>query len=99
MMNHRFRTPSLLVLGLLLAGCEDESKDSPPVAARKWAAAMNIPVDGVQCAGTDSDGDGYVSCDLAVRGDKAQVLSIQCASRFSFTSGCKSTQPKVVVRP
>ena len=86
-----------------LSGCMDVHNPPPPDAARAWAKEMGIEVAGVQCAQTDSDRDGYVSCDLRVKGDKVEMLSLQCATELQstfdgrVTGGCKSTQPKTTV--
>lgn len=86
----------LVLLGILLAfpaasAC-NSGNPSPEAAARAWGTKMGITFDAVSCAGTDSDGDGYVSCDARVHGDKLEVLSLQCASSYSWTTeGCKQT--------
>jgi hypothetical protein len=36
----------------------------------------------------DSDGDGYVSCTIAVEGT-AQPLAIECKSDWAFGTGCR----------
>ncbi|MDO8463288.1 MAG: hypothetical protein Q7S96_03380 [bacterium] len=47
---------------------------------------------GRTCAGTDSDGDGYVSCEANVRGllGTEQMVIVECAASFTWASGCKS---------
>lgn len=44
----------------------------------------------VECAGRDTDGNGYVSCTVFVHND-GQVTphAIECASHYSFNKGCR----------
>lgn len=40
----------------------------------------------VVCMDFDTDGDGYVSCDVALDG---RPVALECAVRFASNSGCK----------
>lgn len=52
--------------------------------AKTYAAKMGIKYTGMNCSTTDSDGDGYVSCDLNT---PTGIVSIECAL---WGSGCKA---------
>jgi len=93
-MNYRIVSAALVVACL---GCE--SNEVPPEqAARTFAAALGIKIDGVSCAGVDTDSDGYVTCTVN-RGD-GQLWSLQCAalgaSDFGskYATGCKQSIDK-----
>ena len=64
----------------------------PEDAAKTWAEKLKIPVHGAACTVVDSDGDGYVSCVLAINtGDQPRrYQGLQCAELNSVRSGgCK----------
>lgn len=69
--------------------------------AREHVAALypGTEVVGIVCVGTDSDGDGYVSCTATIRGDSNQTerLDLECARAIGITwqSGCKTAQPNL----
>lgn len=84
---------TLVAALLALAGCN--CKTPPPyVSAGDYAKQLGLHVTGVDCAETDSDLDGYVTCTI---NDDGRLTSIQCASQGSCTTGgCKITQPNVL---
>lgn len=62
--------------------------------ARGWATAMGLEVIGAQCAGMDSDGDGYVSCTVSSReaGGTVKLTPVECAVSF-MPDGCRIPKP------
>lgn len=61
-----------------IAGCvtTDQRKASAERNAAGWCEEMVIDCAGVQCSGTDSDGDGYVSCTVRTVDDKR--IPLEC---------------------
>lgn len=57
--------------------------------ARTHAQKLGWKVTGVACTGTDSDGDGYISCTVALEDGSERAL--ECASGgFDRIQGCKA---------
>lgn len=96
------------------AACNYRVNSVPPEeAASRFAADLGIQVQGKpSCAGVDTDGDGYVSCTLAVApaasGAAPTMLSLDCAGVTNafgacgaqtdqYAVGCKEKQPKIAV--
>lgn len=46
----------------------------------------------VMCQHVDTDANGYVTCTAVRHGSDATPLSLQCAVRLSFNSGCQLTR-------
>lgn len=64
----------------------------PEDAAKAWAEKLKLPVYGASCTSVDSDGDGYVSCVLAINtGDQPRKYQgLQCAEMNTpKAGGCK----------
>lgn len=87
----------------ILAGCgrlTSGQMSQAEAEARSYAGA-NYPdheIVNVDCKGLDSDGDGYVRCNLSVRnGTNTQTPNIECAygKMMSWAEGCQ--QPKAGV--
>ena len=57
--------------------------------ATKYLNNMGYEFKGVSCTGTDSDGDGYISCDVNL--SDGNRLRLDCASGgvMTRTEGCK----------
>lgn len=79
-----------LLIGVLIASCAN----TDPAAATSGAAeyVKHIPnATGVECAQTDSDGDGYCSCTV-FRGAE-EPMQIQCGCEricvWNCARGCK----------
>lgn len=74
---------SRLLIFAFVVACKPPDPGPPPPrpeeSARAWASSLGLKAEGVVCAGTDSDHDGYVSCDLNV--GNGRIESIQCAAR------------------
>lgn len=85
----------LVILGILLGigarACSSCERTGPSAhaAAGMWAQEMGYKVQNVSCASTDSDGNGYVSCTLKTAGDQSTLISLECASGWAFTEGCR----------
>lgn len=82
-----------------LSGATGIDHDAAEGQARQHAKALGLDVQGVTCARTDSDGDGYVSCSIAHRdAGNVQVLPVECAVAVTFNSGCRSQKPATRAR-
>jgi prepilin-type N-terminal cleavage/methylation domain-containing protein len=81
----------LLMAGAFISRCIP-SGDQAEKDARKWAASMGYDIQGMSCVNFDTDGDGYVSCTLNVKGD-AQPVAVECAASTSLNSGCRMQKP------
>lgn len=75
---------------LLLCACGDV--EVAKGYARSYASDLGYSVIGVACTGTDSDGDGYISCTVRVKDDEPLILQCASGSAASFTAGCKAVQ-------
>jgi prepilin-type N-terminal cleavage/methylation domain-containing protein len=90
----------LAILGTVvvtsLRGCGRGSKEDAMASAQQYVGEMGWEYVAGTCAGNDSDGDGYISCDLRVRESKGAEYVVEkhleCASGSvtSTTSGCKA---------
>lgn len=89
---------TLLLFGSMLFNCSGQNGAVAEEEAIRWAAQMGIKPQGVQCARTDTDGDGYVSCSASEKrpDGTTQIHAIECASSFSLNSGCRV--PKLGIR-
>lgn len=56
-------------------------------SAHAYAKELSIAVQGIQCAGIDSDGDGYVSCSIMTKSEK--LLAVECAGALTINQGCR----------
>lgn len=89
---------SLLILSVsLIAGCGigvQDTKQNAERYARTYLRTMkgwNSPV--VQCMGTDSDQNGYVTCEAA-REVGAQTERLECKANWvlEYDTGCRELQ-------
>lgn len=81
-----------LVGAFLWFGAASPRNAVPPEdAARAWAEKLKLPFRGAACTMFDSDGDGYVSCVLALDGpDRVYFQGLQCGEwRSTRAGGCK----------
>jgi prepilin-type N-terminal cleavage/methylation domain-containing protein len=60
--------------------------------AKKFAGELGDTIIKVDCVDRDTNGNGYVTCTI-FRKEK-DPLSIECASRWSFNTGCKIALPQ-----
>ena len=56
--------------------------------AQRYASELGWDVQGISCAGSDSDYDGYVSCTVALK--DGNTHAVECASGWGATSGCRA---------
>lgn len=93
----------LAIASLSVVLCCDPNQVQPIDAARTYSKNLGLKVLGADCAGSDTDHDGYVSCGVNVDdGDsRSHVLSLQCAAfGAEVARGCKPTDAKTpTVRP
>lgn len=80
-------TSILLFVLVSLSACV-ETPGAQEAAATAFLKSLGYEVVGVACTDRDSDNDGYVSCTGRVMGAVPPV-AVECASRWSFTSGCR----------
>lgn len=80
----------MIALALFLANCTEAVEDREREAAA-FASKLGFDTQGVSCANSDSDGDGYVSCTVSVRNEsKLETLAVECASQWRpFMTGCR----------
>jgi prepilin-type N-terminal cleavage/methylation domain-containing protein len=84
----------LLIIGGGIYKFAFNSHDTAESEAAKWAKKMNYDVQGVDCVDLDSDGDGYVSCTIALKGNPNPV-AIECARSMSLNNGCRLQKPAI----
>lgn len=101
---------TLCWMGLQVA-CDRYNKVPPEQSAQKFVDDLGIKIQGKpNCTGVDTDGDGYVTCTVALatpKPDGSQTMSLQCAGvtgdgceqqTSKYATGCKETVPKVQVK-
>jgi len=87
------------VLAFSMVGSCAGNKTEAKAAAKQWAIDMGLDPKGVTCVNRDTNGDGYVSCNVSYsdsRGD-LQVRAVECAAGWaSFNNdGCRTPAVKV----
>jgi hypothetical protein len=90
MQRAKFALLFLFISCTQLAGKPNPTE--PETAAKEWADKLKLPVLGASCTSVDSDGDGYVSCVLAINtGDQPRrYQGLQCAElNTTKAGGCK----------
>ena len=65
------------------------SSEKATLAAHSWCQEMGYQAEKVNCAGNDSDQNGYVSCTVRTSGASSQLISLECASGYGWTEGCR----------
>lgn len=81
----------VLVLNLLGASCESVvgTGEHAEQEARTHAKKLGWRLSGVACTGRDTDGDGYISCTVALEDGTERAL--ECASGgIGRITGCKA---------
>lgn len=68
----------LLLASLLAAACQNVDSDKVDAYAKEYATHFPGST-GVECAKSDTDGDGYVTCTVFMGSD--DPISIQCGAR------------------
>jgi len=66
-------------------------KESAQENANEFISSMELKVDKVQCNGTDSDGDGYVSCMFKMQ--DGSMKQFECAGWTWNGEGCRIPKP------
>jgi len=87
----------IAVVGIVVVGLSavfnlsGANRTTAQTEARAYAQSLGLAVQGVECALSDTDGDGYVSCTLAVREANGSIRlePIECASAITINSGCR----------
>lgn len=79
----------MLALGGVFAAVNlsGTSGDSARGEARKWSAQMGIKIKRMNCQRMDTDGDGYVSCQI--RDSSGRIHYVECAGALTLQSGCR----------
>jgi hypothetical protein len=79
------------IVGRGCASVTGMDKEKAEKEARNFGEGLGLKVKGSQCVQTDSDGDGYVSCTLAVEGanGSTDIKAIECAATVSLNNGCR----------
>lgn len=84
------------VCGVMVSHCgrnmSGEAQIKAQSEADKFLQQMGIKGKAI-CAGTDTDGDGYISCPYVVEG-KDGVQPLECGSGFINSEGCRP--PKAI---
>ena len=79
----------------LLTACSTVKPEVAKKAAREWAANVG-EVRSVTCTGSDSDGDGYISCTAFFVDPSIKPIRLDCgAERFCVANcarGCKEAE-------
>ena len=85
----------------VFSNVSDENSKKANDEARKFGVNMyGDALDGVSCVSADTDGDGYVTCSLAVKnkvsGD-VTIVGVECAAAYNFAgnSGCRPQVPRI----
>ena len=83
-----------IVIGMIVVGfgrcatnVDGTSQREAEKGARAFAKELGVQISGLSCAGTDSDGDGYVSCTIAKT--DGSLLAIECAGALTMNRGCR----------
>lgn len=92
----------LFALSFVVFGCQvvkPTNTIDPETAANAWAEKLKIPKRGAACTTVDTDGDGYVSCVLAIdTGDQPhRYQGLQCAELGSIVSGGCKPDPTIIL--
>ena len=78
-----------------LAGCGMMyNKPEAEQNAKLFVSELELDVDKVFCNGSDSDGDGYVSCTFKMK--DGTTRQYECVGWSMFNEGCR--EPKMSVR-
>lgn len=81
-----------LLTVLVLVGCERNNTDA--LARDYYMQMYSGTAKAVMCTERDTDGDGYVTCDVASTDEKIGVISLQCPVMDIHGTSCKSSLAK-----
>jgi len=76
-----------LVFGVVGGNCNGKNQSSAEDNAQRFIKNMELDVAKVQCNGTDSDGDGYVSCMFKMK--SGEMKQFECAGWTWNGEGCR----------
>lgn len=64
---------------------------------RVWAKDLGLDIKAVKCAGSDSDGDGYISCTIieVLKDGDTRIHNKECAGAYNLNESCRD--PKLVM--
>lgn len=87
---------SIGAMGLGACGCNltGANKKSAETNAQNFAEELGLDYKKVSCNNLDSDGDGYVSCTMAM--SDGSIEQFECAA-WGLNSGCR--RPKLIGQP
>lgn len=87
---------SVALSGCLFDNCTGANHDSAQAYAEQWTREMGLASAHVNCAGSDSDANGYVSCTVAHKDNNGavQTIPIECAIAHSMNgnNGCRAAR-------
>jgi hypothetical protein len=99
----------LIIAGIVLTGgtivgivgcstCATLSGDHTREAEKQghaWGKELGLDVKAVKCAGSDSDGDGYISCTIVenLKNGETKLHNVECAGAYNLNESCR--QPKL----
>ena len=83
---------ALAVVGCSALTSGDSVREDAEKSARRYAAEMNIKVDGLSC-GTRTNSKGQVYCSINSGG---KVIPLSCIGKYKFGDGCV---PRTVIAP
>lgn len=100
------------LLAVFVVACAPQNTTPPEAAAEKFVTDLGLKIQGKpNCAGADTDNDGYVTCTIALANadGSAKTMSIQCAALndptgcdrtkgTKYAAGCKQTLAPVQVQ-
>jgi hypothetical protein len=66
------------------------NQENTEAQAKAWASKLFGGEAQATCTRFDTDGDGYISCDVAVKSPSGtSVYPVLCAAPLTFNTGCK----------
>lgn len=82
------------VFGRCTASVSGSDHKAAETAAKVWSSQMGFKPVGISCTGMDTNGDGYVSCSIAVLKNDGtpSMIPIECAGSFTINNGCRAAR-------
>lgn len=77
----------IVFVGRCAANVDGSTHDAATKSAEAYLKELGVEAGHISCAGTDSDGDGYVSCTVAK--PNGELFGIECAGAITMNSGCR----------
>lgn len=84
----------ILILGVIVTGRFNGTLDGTNIHddARRHLVQLGYTIEGLTCANTDSDNDGYVSCTARVK-EMPTPYAFECGTGWYGTGGCRQPKP------